>query len=58
MALTTNKQNDNKTSNSSQVVYFKKYFGSPMTRGHKQEIFNHILDPIQRDVFKPKLILI
>ena len=30
MALTTNKQNDNKTSNSSQVVYFKKYFGSPL----------------------------
>ena len=58
MALTTNKQNDNKTSNSSQVVYFKEYFGSPMTWGHKQEILNHILDPIQRDVFKPKLILI
>ena len=58
MALTTNKQNDNKTSNSSQVVYFKEYFGSPMIWGHKQEIFNHILDPIQRDVFKPKLILI
>ena len=31
MSSTTNKQNDNETLNSSQVVYFKKYLGSPMT---------------------------